>query len=64
MASAEAPAGDDTHPLLLRAQASLLAQATTRKDAVDGLQREKANELKARRERARRNANAPALVDR
>jgi hypothetical protein len=48
-----------THPLLQRAQASLLLQATTRTQEVDGLLREKRNELKAR---ARRVGSTQALL--
>jgi hypothetical protein len=40
--------GGETHPLLVRAQAALLEQATSRTTAVNDLLREKRNELKAR----------------
>jgi hypothetical protein len=44
-----APRVSETHPLLLRAQAALLSQATNRQLEIDGLLREKRNELKVRR---------------
>ena len=42
------PRKSETHPLLLRAQAALLSQATNRRLEIDGLLREKRNELKVR----------------
>lgn len=42
------PRVSETHPLLLRAQAALLSQATNRRAEIDGLLREKRNELKVR----------------
>ena len=42
------PRVSETHPLLLRAQAALLSQATNRRLEIDGLLREKRNELKVR----------------
>jgi hypothetical protein len=50
--------GSTTHPLLVRAQAALLEQATSRTTAVNDLLREKRNELKARPLRAPRNGRA------
>ena len=53
------PRVSQTHPLLVRAQAALLAQATNRRLEIDGILREKRNELKVRRG-ARRLRLAPS----
>ena len=47
-AMAAEPRVSETHPLLQRAQAALLSQATNRRLEIDGILREKRNELKVR----------------